>query len=237
MAWTGLKKPAGRLRWRRLGLAGCADLGYYWQSVNGHLTMMQRGPPGARLAGRCADARRRSRAGWRWPSASAALPSPNSSLPDNPSYHRYADLHRSAVVWNVVAAPAFSLTLKTWCFPVAGCVGYRGYFDEAEARAEAAQLAAAGPGDQRLRRAGLFHAGLDELGRRRSAAQHLHRLPRRRTGAAGVSRTGAPGGLCAGRHRVQRIVRHRRRAAGRAALAGRPGAPRQRRSPPGLCGI
>jgi predicted aminopeptidase len=56
-------------------------------------------------------------------------------LPDNGSYRRYADLHRSAAVWNVVAAPAFSLELKTWCFPVTGCVGYRGYYDEAEARA------------------------------------------------------------------------------------------------------
>ena len=44
-------------------------------------------------------------------------------LPDNASYRRYADLKRAAVVWNVVAAPELSLTLKTWCFPVAGCVG------------------------------------------------------------------------------------------------------------------
>jgi predicted aminopeptidase len=65
-------------------------------------------------------------------------------LPDNPSYRRYADLRRSAVVWNVVAAPEFSLTLKTWCFPVTGCVGYRGYFNEAEARAEADRLKAQG---------------------------------------------------------------------------------------------
>ena len=56
-------------------------------------------------------------------------------LPDNASYQRYADLKRSAVVWNVVAAPALSLSLKTWCFPVMGCVGYRGYFNEAQARA------------------------------------------------------------------------------------------------------
>jgi predicted aminopeptidase len=61
-------------------------------------------------------------------------------LPDNPSYRRYADLQRTAAVWNVVAAPEFSLTLKTWCFPVTGCVGYHGYFDEARAREEAAQL-------------------------------------------------------------------------------------------------
>ena len=58
--------------------------------------------------------------------------------------NRYADLHRSAAVWNVVAATEFSLELKTWCFPVTGCVGYRGYYDEAKARAEAQSLAQQG---------------------------------------------------------------------------------------------
>jgi predicted aminopeptidase len=66
------------------------------------------------------------------------------ALPDNASYRRYADLQRSAVVWNVVAAPAMSLTLNTWCFPVLGCVSYRGYFDEAAARREAGLLRARG---------------------------------------------------------------------------------------------
>ena len=61
-------------------------------------------------------------------------------LPDNASYHRYADLKRRAVVWNVVAAPEDSLQLKTWCFPVVGCVGYRGYFSETDAQALAAEL-------------------------------------------------------------------------------------------------
>jgi predicted aminopeptidase len=65
-------------------------------------------------------------------------------LPDNASYHRYASLPHRYVVWNVVAAPEFSLTLKTWCFPVAGCVGYRGYFSEADAQAEAMRLRSAG---------------------------------------------------------------------------------------------
>eukprot|EP01034_Spumella_vulgaris_P037055 gene37055-45705_t len=65
-------------------------------------------------------------------------------LPDNPSYRLYADLKRRAAVWNVVAAQPFSLSLHTWCFPVTGCVGYRGYFDEAQARAEATQLQAQG---------------------------------------------------------------------------------------------
>ena len=47
-------------------------------------------------------------------------------------------------MWNVVAAPELSLQLRQWCFPVAGCVGYKGYFDRAAADAEAAQLRAQG---------------------------------------------------------------------------------------------
>jgi predicted aminopeptidase len=55
-------------------------------------------------------------------------------LPDNGSYRSYADLKRPYVVWNVVAAPEFSVNPKRWCFPIAGCVAYRGYFSEAKAR-------------------------------------------------------------------------------------------------------
>jgi len=65
-------------------------------------------------------------------------------LPDNKSYRTYADLHRPYVVWNVVAVPEFSVTAKVWCFPIAGCVAYRGYFKEASARAFAAGLAKKG---------------------------------------------------------------------------------------------
>ena len=124
-------------------LAGCADLGYYWQSVSGHMQVLNAARPvdewlgdeqtPAQLKARLALTQRIRNF------AVAEL-----KLPDNPSYRRYADLHRRAVVWNVVAAPEFSLTLKTWCFPVTGCVGYRGYFSEAEARAEATRLEADG---------------------------------------------------------------------------------------------
>ena len=65
-------------------------------------------------------------------------------LPDNASYRRYADLGRSAVLWNVVAAPELSLDLKTWCYPVVGCVGYRGHFDLERAQLEAAEWKAQG---------------------------------------------------------------------------------------------
>ena len=65
-------------------------------------------------------------------------------LPDNGSYRSFAALDRDYVVWNVVAAPEFSIEARTWCFPVAGCVAYRGYFSERRARAKATQLKAAG---------------------------------------------------------------------------------------------
>lgn len=61
-------------------------------------------------------------------------------LPDNDSYRSYADLERDFVVWNVFAAPEFSLQPKTWCYPVAGCVGYRGYFSKNAAERRAGKL-------------------------------------------------------------------------------------------------
>ncbi len=124
-------------------LGACADTRYYLQSVGGHLHLLQAARPveawladqevAPALKQRLALAQRIRRF------AVTEL-----QLPDNASYQRYADLQRRSAVWNVVAAPEFSLTLQTWCFPVAGCVTYRGYFSEAAARAKAQELAAAG---------------------------------------------------------------------------------------------
>jgi predicted aminopeptidase len=124
-------------------VSGCTDTRYLLQSVTGHLQIMQAArpvddwldddgtPPSLKQRLQLAQAIRRY--------AVSAL-----QLPDNASYQRYAHLQRRAVVWNVVAAPAYSLTLKTWCFPVTGCVGYRGYFDERDAQALADTLRAQG---------------------------------------------------------------------------------------------
>lgn len=65
-------------------------------------------------------------------------------LPDNNSYRTYAELERDYVVWNVFAAPEFSLAPKQWCFPIAGCVSYRGYFSKEDALKKSEQLAAEG---------------------------------------------------------------------------------------------
>ncbi len=65
-------------------------------------------------------------------------------LPENDSYRTYTDLERDYVVWNVFAAPEFSLEPKTWCFPVVGCVAYRGYFSQASAERRARKLSRQG---------------------------------------------------------------------------------------------
>lgn len=122
---------------------GCSSLAYYAQAAGGHVDLMQRARPVEQVL---ADAntpeplRQRLQLSQRLRDFAVD----ELKLPDNGSYRRYADLQRAAVVWNVVAAPELSLTLKTWCFPVMGCVGYRGYFDRVQADALAAQLRAAG---------------------------------------------------------------------------------------------
>ncbi len=65
-------------------------------------------------------------------------------LPNNSSYRSYADIERDYVVWNVFAAPEFSLRPKRWCYPIVGCVSYRGYFAERAARRQAERLRARG---------------------------------------------------------------------------------------------
>jgi predicted aminopeptidase len=65
-------------------------------------------------------------------------------LPNNKSYTTYADLKREYVVWTVVATPEFSVDPHEWCFPVVGCVAYRGYFREASADRFAARWHARG---------------------------------------------------------------------------------------------
>jgi len=61
-------------------------------------------------------------------------------LPVDDNYLTYVDIGREHVVWNVFAAPEFSTQAVSWCYPVAGCLSYRGYFSESEALAYAEQL-------------------------------------------------------------------------------------------------
>lgn len=126
-----------------LWLSGCADTRYYAQSVGGHIRLMA----AARLLPDwLADPHTPASLRQRLLLAQSLrdFSVRELHLPDNASYRRFADLQRPYVVWNVVAAPVLSLELKTWCVPVAGCVGYRGYFDEGDAQALASELRAQG---------------------------------------------------------------------------------------------
>ncbi len=114
-------------------LAACESLQYYSQAVSGQLYILSHRKPIARLL--------------QDPLTSPALKSKLESitrinafaasrlqLPLGSSYSTYVDLQRPYVVWNVFAAPEFSLQPLVWCYPVAGCVSYRGYFNEEKAQ-------------------------------------------------------------------------------------------------------
>jgi predicted aminopeptidase len=124
-------------------LAGCGQLRYAWQAGVGQMEVVQKSRPVTEwLADPATPAplkAKLTRAQVIRDFATAEL-----LLPDNGSYRRYADLRRPAVVWNVFAAPPDSLKPHTWCFPVAGCVPYRGYYKQADAAAFAAKTSAEG---------------------------------------------------------------------------------------------
>jgi len=123
--------------------SGCSSLGYYAQSVGGHLALVHAAKPVPEwLADEQASAALKERLRLSQRIRDYAVT--ELKEPDNASYRRYADLHRPYPIWNVVAAPELSLQLQTWCFPVVGCVGYRGYYDEADAKAFAQTLRAQG---------------------------------------------------------------------------------------------
>jgi predicted aminopeptidase len=110
-----------------IALSGCA-LPYYWQAVGGQLDLLRKRSPIDTVV--ADDARdEHTRAMLRTVAELRQFAIETLLLPDNGSYTTYVDLGRPYVVWNVVAADKFSVDPQTWCFPFAGCVAYRGYFD------------------------------------------------------------------------------------------------------------
>ena len=126
-----------------LPLAGCDSLGYYSQAVSGQLSV---------LSGRQAiteyiddpDTHPNLQKQLSLVLELRAFAEIELQLPVEGQYSDYVDLDRDYVVWNVFAAPELSLQAKTWCYPIAGCAGYRGYFSEVDARAFAGRLAEQG---------------------------------------------------------------------------------------------
>jgi predicted aminopeptidase len=123
-------------------LSGCSSVEYYWQGIRGELDLLERAQPIPAVIESSSDAALKHKL-----ERSLAIrdyASRELALPDNGSYRRYADIGRRFVLWNVIATPELSLEPRQWCFPIAGCVNYRGYFDETAAKNEAARFAAVG---------------------------------------------------------------------------------------------
>lgn len=120
-------------------LGGCSSVQYYAQLGSGQLKLLDAREPVAEvIADPARDAKLRQRLALSQQARTFA--STELALPDNRSYRLYSDIHRPYVVWNVFAAPELSLHPLTHCFPIAGCVAYRGYYDEAGAKGEAQRL-------------------------------------------------------------------------------------------------
>ena len=110
-------------------LGGCADIGYYWHSANGHLDLMsQRVDIDDLLADDKLDSNLRARLLLVQDIRRFSIE--RLHLPANGSYSNYVDLQRPYVLQNLFAAPEFSTRLHQWCYPVIGCASYRGYYDE-----------------------------------------------------------------------------------------------------------
>lgn len=126
-----------------LCLHGCSTLSYYAQSVGGQMEVLNKRRA---VAGMLEDPDTSPRLRQRLTRALEirAFAAEALALPDNPSYRSYADLERPFVIWNVFAAPPYSLEPLRWCFPLVGCVAYRGYFARADAQAFAAEMRALG---------------------------------------------------------------------------------------------
>jgi predicted aminopeptidase len=120
-----------------LVLGGC--VGYYGQAVRGHMKIMGDRVPLDEVIEDPGTAEE-TRARLELVREARAFASAELGLPDNGSYSSYVELDRPYVVWNVFAAGEFSVEPRRWCFPVAGCVVYRGYFAEEDAERYAARL-------------------------------------------------------------------------------------------------
>jgi predicted aminopeptidase len=118
-------------------LSGCSSLSYYTQLASGQLALLRAREP---VSDVIADPQRDPKLRDRLLKSQQAreFASQHLHLPDNQSYRLFADIHRPYVVWNVFATGEFSLDPVTHCFPIAGCVAYRGYYDQNAARGEAA---------------------------------------------------------------------------------------------------
>lgn len=114
-------------------------MSYYCQAIDGELSILARRQPIEKLlANPASDEKLKKRLSLILEVREFAQN--DLHLPVEHNYLSYVDLKRSYVMWSVFAAPEFSLEPKTWCYPIAGCVAYRGYFSEKDAQQYAGTL-------------------------------------------------------------------------------------------------
>lgn len=119
--------------------SGCTTIGYYSQAVGGHLKLMRARQPVQQVL-KDEDTSPELRRKLQTLMDARVFAVEELGLPNNDSYSTFVETGKRAVTWNIVATDEFSLRPKTWCFPIAGCVSYRGYFDRADADSYAATL-------------------------------------------------------------------------------------------------
>lgn len=139
----GLPYPGAAVLCLVTVLQGCATGAWYLQSISGHVRLMAARQSITDVLDNPATTPETRDRLAEVPGL-LAFAATELGLPDNGSYRRFVQLDRPYVAWNVFAAPPLSLEARRWCYPVAGCLAYRGYFAEAPARAAAARLAASG---------------------------------------------------------------------------------------------
>ncbi len=121
-------------------LNGCEMLGYYSQAARGQWQILNNQKPiDALLAQTSSEAKLSNQLELILQLRQFA--DQHLHLPVAENYLNYVDVGRPFVVWNVFAAPPLSIEPISWCFPIAGCVNYRGYFNEHQAQEKAARLA------------------------------------------------------------------------------------------------
>ena len=122
---------------------GCAQLSYYAQATQGQLGLVASAKPIDQwLADPNVSDQLKQRLTRTQQIRKFAVQ--ELELPDNGSYTKYADLNRPYVVWNVIATPELSMKPAQWCFPIAGCVDYRGYYRKEDAQRFANDLRSQG---------------------------------------------------------------------------------------------
>ncbi|MFL6550253.1 MAG: aminopeptidase [Povalibacter sp.] len=120
-------------------LSGC----YLIQAATGQMQIVSKRQPIAEVI-RDPATSEKLKARLEYVTAARDFASHELGLPDNESYRSYADVGRPYVVWNVFATPEFSVEPRRWCFPIAGCVVYRGYFKESSAERYALRMRSRG---------------------------------------------------------------------------------------------